>query len=217
MKTRGQRSDVRGQRADGLVPLSAVRRPPSSFSLHPSSLLPRSRGFTLVELLVVIAIIAILAALLLPALNAAMRRAEETQARTEAKSIETAVKAYLNEYGKFPHGSGAVADYTYGPLGTANLQLMNTLRSIDGLGNVAHANNLRKIVLVEVQSESLSIDGNFMDPWDQQYEITVDANFDNSCLPPAATGYGTIASKSVIVWSRGRDGTLNTGDDIKSW
>ena len=171
----------------------------------------RDAGFTLVELLVVIAIIAILAAMLMPAMNSVFRKAEVSQAQTEIKSIETAVKAFYTDYGKFPHGNGNAADYSYGGLGgyANNSLLMNVLRGIDT------TNNPRRTIYLEVSQDSLATN-NFVDPWGQQYEVTVDAGYDNRCNDMKG-GYSVATNKIVAVWSRGRDAMANTADDIKSW
>ncbi|MFH0952981.1 MAG: prepilin-type N-terminal cleavage/methylation domain-containing protein [Verrucomicrobiota bacterium] len=201
------KTEIRNQKSE-------IRRDPSPVITHHSL---RS-AFTLVELLVVIAIIAILAAILLPAMNAAMKQGEKAQAVSEVKSVETAVKAYLNEYSKFPTGNGIAADYSYGGLGgyVNNRELMNVLRSIDAAPNTGYVFNPRKIVFLEVAQGSLTANGDFTDPWGNQYEITADTGFDNTCNNMKG-GYTTVANRNVVVWSRGPDGTANTSDDIRSW
>ena len=57
--------------------------------------------FTLIELLIVIAIIAILAAVLLPALQAAMRKARGITCASQLKQIGTMHANYLNEFNDY--------------------------------------------------------------------------------------------------------------------
>ncbi|NLZ59808.1 MAG: type II secretion system protein [Lentisphaerae bacterium] len=64
----------------------------------------KTRYFTLVELLVVIGIIAILAALLMPALNKAREKAQQTQCVNQLKQISLGMEMYRNDNrDRFPY------------------------------------------------------------------------------------------------------------------
>lgn len=64
----------------------------------------KTRFFTLVELLVVIGIIAILAALLMPALNKAREKAQQTQCVNQLKQISLGMEMYRNDNrDRFPY------------------------------------------------------------------------------------------------------------------
>ncbi|MGB2753626.1 MAG: prepilin-type N-terminal cleavage/methylation domain-containing protein, partial [Phycisphaerae bacterium] len=60
------------------------------------------RGMTLIELLVVIMIIGILIALLLPGVHAALVLATITQARSDMRQVETALRQYVTHLDAFP-------------------------------------------------------------------------------------------------------------------
>ncbi len=167
---------------------------------------PTAQAFTLVELLVVISIIAILAGLLLPAVIGAFTKATEAQARSEVKSIEMAVKAYLNEYNRFPEIN--TSDIVYGEGSKDNGFLIGVLRGT----NVQL--NARRIVFLEVQDKSI-LNGNLVDPWDNQYRIAVDTSYDN-VVQTGASGIGNLAGRNVAVWSYGVNGS-GTNSLIKSW
>jgi prepilin-type N-terminal cleavage/methylation domain-containing protein/prepilin-type processing-associated H-X9-DG protein len=62
----------------------------------------RRGAFTLIELLVVIAIIAILAAMLLPTLNRAKIKVENTVCQNNLKQLQLGMILYVQQYGSYP-------------------------------------------------------------------------------------------------------------------
>ncbi len=64
-----------------------------------------SFGFTLVELLVVVSIIGILATLLVANYNATRQRARDAQRKSDLRNIQTALRVYYNDKGRYPPAS----------------------------------------------------------------------------------------------------------------
>lgn len=62
-------------------------------------------GFSLIELLVVISVIGILAGLVLVNLVGVRGRAGDTRAKSDLKSLKTALRLYYNDYQQYPAGS----------------------------------------------------------------------------------------------------------------
>lgn len=151
------------------------------------------RSFTLIELLTVIAIIAILAGLLFPAIQSSLKKADATQAKTDIKNIETAIRAYYTEYGKLPvrDAHQGIADRYYGDGSDPDgfqYEMMDTLRAVSTAG---HANsgdvlNPRKIVFFEPPSRKAAMgnvgttQGSLLDPWGRVYRIKLDNDYNNS-------------------------------------
>lgn len=65
------------------------------------------KGFTLIELLIVVAIIAILAAIAVPNFLEAQTRSKVSRARTDMRSVATALEAYYVDNNKYPFPHGA--------------------------------------------------------------------------------------------------------------
>ena len=67
-------------------------------------------GFTLIELLVVISIIGILAVLVMANLNSARSRARDAVRKSDLKNIQTALRLYYNDNGRYPETSPPFGD-----------------------------------------------------------------------------------------------------------
>lgn len=64
-------------------------------------------AFTLIELLVVISIIGILATLVAANLNSARSRARDAQRKSDLKNMQTALRLYYNDAGRYPGSDGS--------------------------------------------------------------------------------------------------------------
>jgi len=194
-------------------------------------------GFTLMELFTVMGVVAIIFGIAYPVFISIMERARKTQAKNDLTQIVTAVNGYYTEYGKYPV---AINDITL----ASNADLFFTLRAVDpGIGaNAGNAANPRKIVFIQPHDSKVSnpgragIDsvqgsptfGAWFDPWGLQYQIRIDATYDNQITNPynQDTGAGPAQlTQGVIGWSLGKDraggsGNKDSGtsaDDILSW
>lgn len=195
----------------------------------------RHSGFSLVELLVVIAIIGILAALLFPAIGKMLQKAKINKARAEIKAIESAVKAYMNEYSQPPNISPKdyESDFCYGDATTAKCVRNNILYATLSTSSTDmdekyrdvveeyetyvkgddFDRNPRKIRFLEMETSSKDTQGhddyNMLDPWGNQYQITVDTSFDNTASDMKFDYDGKeLPGYSVAVWSAGPSGFL---------
>ena len=171
-------------------------------------------GFTLIEMLVVIAIIAILAGLLFPAINRALETAKRNQAAADVRSIAAAITMFYSEYGYLPipfSDQGTVADRDDDNDGATltpaeSQRIIQVLTAVPRGHNDNHQLNPRRKVFLS--SPNFNEDGKFLDPWDRQYIIKLDTNFDG-----VIEFNGVNHRTRVVVASGGRNNKLFGSDN----
>jgi len=165
----------------------------------------RQTGFTLVELLVVISIVGLLAGVMTVAIPKAMESGKKAKAKGELNAIVAAVKAYKQEYGRWPGSATATGDTSF--QGANSKSLLSAL----GGTNTTLVANPKSVRLLE----GASTDGMMLDPWGTQYFVILDADESNSM-----TYLGKTISMSVLAVSFGKDKKQDTtpgsGDDVFS-
>jgi len=160
----------------------------------------KRRGFTLIELLVVIAIIGLLMAILFPAINGVLKTVKRNQARGDAMQIAAAINMYWNEYGRLPV---ELADQRLDEAGeddqnyftqTVSREIIEVL-----IGENADLNPKEKVFL---NLQTPDVDGTFLDPWDTQYYIKLDRDYNMKIR------YGNVTGRHgfrAVVVSAGPD------------
>ncbi|MGB8356852.1 MAG: hypothetical protein WCD79_23345 [Chthoniobacteraceae bacterium] len=166
--------------------------------------------------------------------------AYRASAENDETQIETAIRAFYTEYGRYPTPNRVDDDAYYGPgplppplAGKAinmgsNALLIDVLRyNVSGSnGAIVEAVNPRKIVFIDVlpvKDASHPVSGvmpngspnagAWFDPWGSAYNILVDANYDSNLVNPYADAPGgaTIKGKACAIWSFGKNGVLGGG------
>ena len=183
----------------------------------------KKRNFTLVELLTVIAVIAVLAGMIVPAVNGAIKKGEMTKAKAEATTLANAIKQYESTYGVLPipknmksDDEAILDDSDKGK--AAYTWLINLLQgksfSDDTHGNSGNYNR-RGIKFLDVVGNT---EGVYQDPWDQNYFVVMDADYDGKMTNSSAKVPvdATTLHYSVVVWSIGPDGESATSADKKN-
>jgi prepilin-type N-terminal cleavage/methylation domain-containing protein len=162
-------------------------------------------GFTLVELLVVVGIIGLLVGLISVAVPKAIESGMKAKTKGELTSIVAAVKAYKQEYGRWPGSTTADTDKPF-----ENASSESLISALGGPSNTLVENPKAVRFL-----EGASTDGKMKDPWGTQYFVILDSDESNSILYQ-----GKTISMSVLAVSFGKDTTKDTnpgsGDDVFS-
>jgi prepilin-type N-terminal cleavage/methylation domain-containing protein len=187
-----------------------------------------SRGFTLIELLVVIAIIAVLVTSAFLAFGPMLDKAKETETRSMARAIVTAVEQFESDYDRLPEPSSATKNTDCESDTTAAEGLMAILMGVDKTQNPRGKNypgDLKDAKRTDKgPRDGLVRDGEtlaLVDQWGQPYKVLLDLDHDGILLNPnqeeADKGLKEL-HKRVLVYSAGKDKDYSTWkDNVTSW
>ena len=187
-------------------------------------------GFTLVELLVVISIIGMLAGLMSVAIPKAMEAGRKAKVKGELTAIVAAVKAYKQEYGRFPSSATASDDeHLYASYCTSQSKFSTqpfgpTKDLVEILsGNNLNGLNPKQVRFLEATGASSTFE--WPDPWGKEYCVMFDTNEDGGVEYWGDGNWEHPNIKlSVIAVSAGPNKIVDGGaenssncDDIFSW
>jgi len=168
-------------------------------------------GFTLVELLVVVTIIGLLVGLISAAVPKAIDSAMKAKAKGELTAIVAAVKAYKQEYGRFPGDSSKTNLFSSNSSPDTIKTFMRVLSGDSTAlldSQVANPKGVRFF-------EGAKTDGTMDDPWGSQYLVLVDSSESGSL---SYTNAGSVVNLrlSVLVVCYGKDGKADTDPESKN-
>ena len=172
-----------------------------------------SMGFTLVELLVVISIIGLLVGLLAAGIPLAIEKGMTAKAKGETTAIVAAIKAYKQEYGRFP-GDPSVANRLFSSDSNPDINVLMKVLSGDATatldGEIANPKGVRFFEGAKV-NETITMP----DPWGGQYLVLVDSTETGSVT---YTNAGTPVNLriSVLAICYGGDGKADTQSGKKN-
>jgi len=171
-----------------------------------------SFGFTLVELLVVVSIIGLLVGLLAAGIPLAIEKGMTAKAKGETTAIVAAIKAYKQEYGKFP-GDPSITNRLFSS--NSSPDTIKTLMKVLG-GDAAATLNSEIANPKGVRFfEGSKTDGTMADPWGGQYLVLVDSSETGSVTYTNA-GSPVNVRISVLAICYGSDGKADTQSGKKN-
>jgi prepilin-type N-terminal cleavage/methylation domain-containing protein len=167
-------------------------------------------GFTLVELLVVVTIIGLLVGLISVAVPKAVESGMKAKAKGELTAIVAAVKAYKQEYGRFP---GDLTQSNFMFSSNSFVSLINVLSgdSTNTLSDTQPANP-KGIRFFEGSKGGTN---GLPDPWDKQYMVIVDTA-ETGTITYTNAGTTMNLRLSVLAFSYGKDGKADTASGSKN-
>ena len=172
-----------------------------------------SFGFTLVELLVVVSIIGLLVGLLAAGIPLAIEKGMTAKAKGETTAIVAAIKAYKQEYGRFP-GDSSVANRLFSSNSSPDINALMKVLSGDATatldGEIANPKGVRFFEGAKT-NETITMP----DPWGGQYLVLVDSTETGSVT---YTNAGTPVNLriSVLAICYGSDGKADTQSGKKN-
>ncbi len=190
----------------------------------------RRCGSVWLEAFLILGGVVLLVALLFPAISCGPISAEVARSENDVYLLAVALKAFHQEYGRFPQ---IRADGMY--LDEKSQGALLRVLKAENTGE-----NPRKVVFFEGRlarstggwirtrhyRQGLSpVSGALLDPWGEAYRVIVDADGDYRITGPYSDE-APITTTAVIVWSLGEDGKqserwkasdYDRADDIVSW
>jgi prepilin-type N-terminal cleavage/methylation domain-containing protein len=171
-------------------------------------------AFTLVELLVVVSIIGLLVGLLAAGIPRAMDAGMKAKAKGESTAIVAAVKAYKQEYGRFP-GDVTQSNVTFTSNSSPSVQ--NLIKVLNGdnttsLDSSSQAANPKGVRFLEGSKGGTS---GLPDPWGNQYIVVVDTG-ETGAITYTYAGTSRTLNISVLALSYGSDGTADSKSGKKN-